>query len=47
MGFFKGCLERERNEESLNELACHMCEEGLEEFIAFLKVLDEEGWFES
>lgn len=45
MGFFRGCLEH--NDESLNELACHMCEEGVEEFIAFLKVLDKEGWIES
>lgn len=44
MGFFRGCLEH--NEESLNELACHMCEQGLEEFIAFLKVLDKEGWID-
>lgn len=43
MGFFKGCLDR--NDESLTELRKYVCEDGVEEFIAFLKVLDKEGWF--
>ena len=42
MNFFRGCLRRDA--ESLEELRKSVCEEGVEEFIAFLKILEKEGW---
>lgn len=45
MTFFRGCLKR--NPESLGMLKMDVCEQGVEEFIALLNILDEEGWFQS